>query len=163
MHRHHWSYAVLVLLVGLIVPLAFAGRSVTAATASPADTVRAFYERHFAQGLAFTEENVAAQVPWFAPNLYTSLIAELRKPSSPDEGPRINGDPLTDTQEYPTSFKIRGIETARNTATRMVHFALPVGGHVVRVLLTRIGHNWRITDFRYEGGLSLRRLLRDGA
>ncbi|MBK7975414.1 MAG: DUF3828 domain-containing protein [Deltaproteobacteria bacterium] len=64
--------------------------------------VRTFYTYHLKHDMSFTEGTVAKRKEWLAPDFYRLLLAEVRRPTEPGEAPFVNGDPFTDSQEYPT-------------------------------------------------------------
>jgi len=124
------------------------------------EVVEVFYAAHFAGDMGFTQSSISAKEQWLAPDLYTLLLAELQRPASPDEAPFMNGDPFTDTQEYPSSFRIGDVERMGDTATVTVHLPLPGGdARRMKVDLVRLEIGWRIADLFYEDGSSLRQLL----
>lgn len=145
----------------LLVMGAFASQgSNNTDSASPEDVVRAFYTFHFAHDMAFTADGISARAPWLAPDLAALCRSYMASPSSPDEVPTIDGDPFTDSQEYPTSFKIGKTVRKKDRADVLVEFAGEGGPQrSVHVLLKNIKGAWRLSDIRYESGPSFRALL----
>lgn len=127
----------------------------------PAAVVREFYAFHFAHDMAFTRAAVRARSRWLAPDLLAHIGAYFARPSDPNEVPDIDGDPFTDSQEYPRSFQVGVARIVGDTARVPVAMLWPEGDRrMVRVLLVRVGGAWRITDLRYANGEpSLRELL----
>ena len=126
----------------------------------PAAVVKTFYTFHFAHDMAFTEKGLTARASWLAPDLTTLCRAYFSRPSSPDEVPDIDGDPFTDSQEYPTSFKIEKTVGAKDHAEVKVVFSGGGGSrHSINVVLKKVEGAWRISDILYESGPSFRELL----
>jgi hypothetical protein len=93
------------------------------------------------------------------PDLLALCRAYFAAPSPADEPPEIDGDPFTDSQEYPTSFRVGAAAIAGDTALVPVTFSWTGGDHrVVTVVLVARGR-WRIADVRYERGETLREEL----
>src|SRR6266536_1398959 len=69
-------------------------------------TVRAFYKFHFSHDQTFTPKTLVRRRKWLTPELYDLLRYELERDTPKDEPPEIEGDPFTDSQEGPTSFRI---------------------------------------------------------
>ena len=155
---------------GLIVPVilligasaAGGGDASPTAPPAPAAVVQAFYTQHFAHDMAFTEASVQAKAVWLAPDLVERCRTYLKKPVSPDEVPDINGDPFTDSQEYPTSFRV-GKPTISGTSARVpVVLSWKGRTRTIVVQLAQLEGKWLISDFAYDSG-SLRALLSSGS
>jgi hypothetical protein len=120
----------LVLLIGpLFTVLFIVGNSVLAQTPKPEDaalrSVRAFYTYHLAHNKDFTVRNIQLRKRFLTPELYGLLIKELKRQAAeskahPDEAPDYEGDPLTDSQEYPDSFRVGKAEMAGDVAKVIV-------------------------------------------
>ncbi|HEX9147704.1 MAG TPA: hypothetical protein VF958_00955 [Thermoanaerobaculia bacterium] len=95
---------------------------------TPSATVRAFYAFHFAHDMAFTPESVRVKNRWLAPVLVDLCESYFRRPASSEEVPEIDGDPFTDSQEYPKRFRVG---------------AARVSGEAARVPVTCIGRTDR--------------------
>lgn len=134
------------------------------ADTSPAGVVQAFYAFHFSHDMGFDRAAVRARSRWISPDLLAHIGAYFARPSDPNEVPDIDGDPFTDSQEYPRSFQVGVARTQGDTARVPVAMLWPEGDRrVVRVLLVRVSGAWRITDLRYANGEpSLRELLDKG-
>jgi hypothetical protein len=109
--------------------------------------------------MAFDSTNVQAMRFRLTDALYTSSMRYLAKPASPDEAPEMDGDPFTDTQEYPTRFAVGTAVVRGNAATVPVQFADAFSQRVLRYILTRDRSGWRIADVRYDHGPTLRTQL----
>jgi len=152
--------------VGILVgpgacPLpAAAGASSSPAATSPAvSVVHAFYTFHFSHGMGFTEEGVRARAAWLAPDLLAKCAAYFKKPAAKDEVPDIDGDPFTDSQEYPGSFRVGQARTSGSVAMVPVVLSWPDRERRVQVELHAVRGSWKISDLIYEGGESFRQLL----
>ncbi len=133
------------------------------ATASPVAIVRAFYTYHFAHDMAFTEASVRAKSEWLAPELVDRCQAYFRKPVRRDEVPDVDGDPFTDSQEYPKSFSVGQPRISETMVRVPVALSWPDRHRTIRVQLKLLQGSWRITDITYGGVRSLRALLSSGS
>ena len=86
-----------------------------AQTAGPQDealrAVRSFYAFHLAHNKGFTVRNVQLRKRFLTAEFYELLLKELKRQaadskSHPDEVPDFDGDPFTDSQEYPDSYRV---------------------------------------------------------
>jgi hypothetical protein len=77
-----------------------------AAPAPPTRVVAAFYRYHFTHDMAFTPTSVGVKRAWLAPELLDLCKAYFKKPVPADDVPEIDGDPFTDSQEYPKLFRV---------------------------------------------------------
>jgi hypothetical protein len=146
------------LVVGLLASCATAVAA--GPSASPAEVVSALYGHHLAHDMAFTPAGIAERSRWLTPDLVALCRAYFAKPTSPDEVPDINGDPFTDSQEYPTGFRVGPAERDGDRATVPVILSWPGGAtRTVRVRVARSGDTWLVSDVLYESGPSLRQLL----
>jgi hypothetical protein len=103
------------LLIGIALILSLGAKDSAAAQKSnsrdPAlSLVRSFYQFHFAHNKDFTARNVQQRKRWLTPELYKLLLDKLKRQAQeskahPDEAPDFEGDPFTDSQEYPDSFR----------------------------------------------------------
>jgi hypothetical protein len=98
--------------------------------------------------------------------LSTELAAQIdsyfKQPLPADEPPPINGDPFTNSQEYPERFTIAGGETAADTARVRVIFRVGQRNRPMDVMLRRVADHWLVDDLRYEDGMTFRELLSTG-
>lgn len=136
-------------------------------SATPAGVVRAFYTHHFSHDMGLTERTLRAKRAWLVPELYDLLVYERRRPLPPDEVPYLNGDPFTDSQEYPTSFRVGRATAAARSAEVEVTFDWKSEGRVVAqrqytLILLRLSNGWKIADIiSRDGGSSLITRLRE--
>jgi len=82
------------------------------------------------------------------------------QPASADEVPVINGDPFTDSQEYPTRFAVNKASVRGSSAEVPVRFADAYRNRNVTYLLVRERGVWRLDDLVYEQGETLQGLLK---
>ncbi len=127
---------------------------------TPAEIVQELLITHFTHEMAFTRESVALKRAFLSARLQAAADIYLAKPSSPDEVPDIDGDPFTDTQEYPDRFTLGAARTRGRRATVAVHFAGDQLKRRVTYLLVREGRRWLIDDLVDERGESLQAVLR---
>ncbi len=149
------------LLIGFLALGSAASRAEP--TATPAAVVTALYKHHLAHDMAFTPAAVAERSKWLAPDLLATCRAYFARPKPPDEVPDIDGDPFTDSQEYPTRFRLGETEQGADRAVVPVVLSWPGGAtRTVHVHLARIHDAWLVTDVAYASGPSLRTLLGEG-
>lgn len=126
----------------------------------PAKAVREFYEFHFAQDMGFTPESVREREKWLAPDLVALCDAYFQRPSSPEEVPAIDGDPFTNSQEYPKTFRVGTARVTGEVARVPVRLYWSAGPpRSVTVHLVRIAGKWMIWDVIPASGPSFRKLL----
>ena len=86
-----------------------------------AKAVRSFYAYHLAHNKDFTVRNIQLRKRFLTAELYGLLLKELKRQAAeskahPDEAPEFEGDPLTDSQEYPDSFRVGKAEVSGDVA-----------------------------------------------
>jgi Protein of unknown function (DUF3828) len=129
-------------------------------TATPGDSVQSFYGFHVTHEMGFSKEAVSQRKAWLSPDLLSLCRKYFLRPSSPDEVPPIDGDPFTDSQEYPTAFRVEKVRLSRGIATVAVSFSGPEAQKgSVHVVLVPVKGEWLIHDVRYVSGPSFRTLL----
>lgn len=122
--------------------------------------VRAFYAYHITHNTGFTLAAVRRRAKWMSPGLLARCRSYFAGPRQPDEVPPIDGDPFTDSQEYPGAFRVGPATVAGDTARVNVTLTWAGGDQrTVTVLLVPTGGEWRIDDVRSGTGPSLRELL----
>lgn len=130
-----------------------------APAASPAGVVQRLLERHFAGDMGFDKASVATKKRWLSEGLSARIARYFARPTSPNEAPVIDGDPFTDSQEYPTRFSVSDGVVAGDRATVAVRFA---DGHRVRpvtYVLRRERGAWVVDDVRYDKSRDFSTLL----
>ena len=75
--------------------------------------------------------------------------------------PPINGDPFTNTQEYPTTFQVG--EAVMDGVRANVPVVMTIGPtrRTVRAQVVRQGSGWLVDDLIYEDGSTFRALLKE--
>lgn len=129
------------------------------AARTPEEIVQELLVGHFTHDMAFTPASVALKATYLSAGLRTRIAAWFALPTSPDEVPTIDGDPFTDTQEYPDRFTL---DTSRTQAARQVvpvHFADDNTRRRVDYLLVIEGGRWVVDDVIDERGVALQTLL----
>ncbi|HSB12303.1 MAG TPA: DUF3828 domain-containing protein [Blastocatellia bacterium] len=159
--------------IALILTLASlpAGAQKAAAAPTANVAVSSFYTFHLARNKDFNLRNVQLRKRFLTPELYGLLVKELNRQAAyskahPDEAPYFEGDPFTDSQEYPDSFRVGTVvangdrakatvtldwsaKTSRGTDTRKI-----------TVELARTAGAWLIDDIINGDGSSLRAELK---
>jgi hypothetical protein len=148
----------LVLLL-VVVMAAAAVRAGAAPEREATAVVRECYAHHFATDMALTEASVRAKAPWLSADLLAACLAYLARPSPPDEVPSIDGDPFTDSQDYPRSFRVG--RATLDGATGRVPVTLTWSRERRRVVavVALVDGSWRITDLEYPDGRTLSAML----
>jgi hypothetical protein len=126
---------------------------------SPAGVVQRLLERHFAGDMSFDRKSVATKERFLSEGLSARIARYFSRPTSPNEAPVIDGDPFTDSQEYPARFTVTEGVVAGNRASVLVRFA---EGHRVRpvtYVLRRERGGWRVDDVRYDAARDFTTLL----
>jgi hypothetical protein len=131
-----------------------------AKAATPAEIVQELLVTHFTHDMGFTRESVARKRAFLSAALQTSIARYLAAPQPQDEAPDINGDPFTDTQEYPDRFTLGPPRTSGTRTIVPVQFADAHAKRRVDYVLVRDGARWAVDDLVDERGGSLRDLLR---
>jgi hypothetical protein len=133
-----------------------------------AATVRAFYAFHFKHDFDYTEQGLKRRRRWLDAELYKLLISESKKSqksTEQNEAPDLNGDPFTNSQEYPTGYRIGKSEQAAKEATVEVILVWKEKNKVIdekriRVQLARSAEGWKITNIIAEGDDDLVKFLK---
>jgi hypothetical protein len=135
------------------------GSGTRAREGSPEHAVQRLLEQHFAGSMSFDEAHWTALERWLSQPLKQS-IASYREAGWPlDEVPPINGDPLSDSQEYPTRFAVGPARIAGAGASLEVEFADAHVRRRLRYLLVLEDAHWRVDDVIAVDGTPLRELL----
>ena len=130
-----------------------------AGDATPEHIVQAMLERHFAGDMGFSRESVAAKREFLSDSLQASIAAYFAHPHPADEPPPINGDPITDAQEYPVLFSVQAARREGDLVLVPVRYDDGYRSRQVQFVLRQAGDAWRIDDLRYEYGGTLREAL----
>ena len=124
--------------------------------------VRACYRWHFSHDKAFTDRSVHQKERWLAPDLLTACSAYLARTAGHEGAPSIEGDPFTDSQEYPRSHRVGTANIDGGVASVPVTMIWRHERRIVTVKLRQIDGAWRISDLVPEGTPPLTSLLMDG-
>lgn len=130
-----------------------------APSGSPEHAVQSLLEAHFAGRMGFDEAHWSGLEAWLSAGLRDSIAAYRTAPWPVDEVPPINGDPLTDSQEYPTRFAVGSALVEGDRAMLEVAFADAYVRRRLRYLLVREGARWQVDDVVGEDGSRLSTLL----
>lgn len=131
-----------------------------AAAASPDAVVVALLRAHMTGDMGFSRASIEAKRPFLSPELARAADGYLARPAAADEVPAIDGDPFTDTQEYPSRFALGAVAAEGDAASVSVVFRDGARERAVRFVLRRGGAGWLVDDVGFEGGGTLRELLR---
>ncbi|MEW6127427.1 MAG: DUF3828 domain-containing protein [Acidobacteriota bacterium] len=138
------------LLLVIFFSFAISGKS-NPVQAGATATVKAFYAYHFAHKFDYSKRGLLQRRKWLDDTLYKLLVAEVSKPTKADEAPEMNGDPFTNSQEYPTTFRIGNTNESAAKATIQVIFIWKEQGKViderpVDVELVKNKNLWKIAN-----------------
>ena len=130
-----------------------------AADATPEHAVQRMLEHHFAGDMGYTPETVATRREFLTPSLQEAIANYFAQPHPADEPPPINGDPITDSQEYPVLFSVQAARAEGEITLVPVRYDDGYRSRLVQFVLRRAQDGWRIDDLRYEYGGTLRGAL----
>jgi hypothetical protein len=128
----------------------------------PDAVVLALLTEHMTHDMGFTVETAQRKRRFLSTELAAQIDSYFKQPLPADEPPPINGDPFTNSQEYPERFTIAGGETAADTARVRVIFRVGQRNRPMDVMLRRVADHWLVDDLRYEDGMTFRELLSTG-
>lgn len=126
---------------------------------TPSGVMQRFLEAHFAGDMGFDAATVAAKRQYLSTALFALMKKYFAKPVPKDEVPDIDGDPFTNSQDYPARFSVGAAATTANSSTVRVKFSDAHYTENVTFLLTKEGGAWRVDDVRYNDNSTLRTLL----
>jgi hypothetical protein len=117
---------------------------------SPAEVTNALYKTAM-KNFGFSVDTIKAEKPWLAPDLYSHMMKEAKKPVAKGDAPDIEGDVFLNSQEDIDSFKV-GKETI-DQRTAKVEVTVKVGGEKKQyiVLLKQVDGAWKVSDVNYGG------------
>ncbi len=119
---------------------------------SPEGALQSLLERHFGGSMGLDSTAIQRLSPFLSASLARRIADYLAVPASPDEAPVIDGDPFTDSQEYPTRFSVQRGTVSGDRATVPVRFADGYASRTLRYQLRSGAQGWRVNDIRYEHG-----------
>jgi hypothetical protein len=135
----------------------------TASDGSPEAVTLDLLRDHMTHDMAFTEATIRHKAGYLSAGLLQAIAGYFALPDSPEEAPAINGDPFTDSQEYPASFVLGEAAVQGSRATVPVLFQDFDRQKRVEMVLQHAGSGWLIDDLRFADGMTLRDLLQSGA
>lgn len=127
---------------------------------SPEAAVLELLRQHMLRDMAFTKGSAARKASTLTESLTRAIAAYFARPVPRDEPPVINGDPFTDSQEYPTGFTLGAVSRAGLRAAVPVRFDEEGRSKVVEYRLQLSGRTWRVDDLHYPDGTTFRGLLK---
>lgn len=130
-----------------------------AAADSPEGVAERLLEAHFGADMGFSQATLANKAAFLSAGLRQAIDAYFAKPQPQDEVPAIDGDPFTDSQEYPTRFAVQRANIANDGAEVEVVFADAARRARLVYRLIREAGVWRLDDIAYPNGKRLRGLL----
>lgn len=139
------------LLMLMILPFCGTANKTFAKPQDATAAVKAFYGYHFAHKFDYSKRGLLQRRKWLDDTLYKLLVAEVSKPTKPDEAPDMNGDPFTNSQEYPNEFRIGNAREEASKATIQVVFIWKEKGKVIEerpvdVELLKSKTGWKIAN-----------------
>ena len=113
MHLHFSRRSISTVAVMLALLPIHSAFSQLQTSATPEAVVQSFYRFHFSHNMDFSRQNVQRRRQWLSPQLLGLLINEFHREDEyarahPKESfvPYMEGDPFTNSQEYPSSFRV---------------------------------------------------------
>jgi hypothetical protein len=126
---------------------------------TPAEVVQELLVAHFTHGMGFTADSVARKRDFLSAALRSRIARYMARPKSADTVPDINGDPFTDSQEYPDRFTLGATQVSSQEAVVPVNFADAHSKRRLDYVLVQESTSWVVDDIRHARGQSLRTLL----
>ncbi|MDP3089412.1 MAG: hypothetical protein Q8N04_01945 [Nitrospira sp.] len=127
---------------------------------SPEAAVLELLRQHMTRDMAFTKGSVAKKASMLTDSLTKAIAAYFARPVPQDEVPVINGDPFTNSQEYPTGFTVGAVLRVGSRATVPVRFDEEGRYKLVEYRLQLSGTTWGVDDLHYPDGATFRGLLK---
>jgi hypothetical protein len=144
----------LVLAIALcgLLPVAGLAQLSNKSSQAAVATVKAFYGFHFKNKFDYSNKGLRQRQRWLDAKLYRLLLAEDKKAKSKKaEAPELNGDPFTNSQEYPNAFRVGDTREEYGKAFVEVVFVWQEKGKVIdersiEVELAKSGNLWKISN-----------------
>ena len=147
----------LLLFLGLISIVLYINAAFTQphGVVAPAEVVRSIYRYHLSHNMHYTRKNVQRRKQWLSPTLLQLLMNEFRREEQyakahPKESfvPYMEGDPFTNSQEYPTSFRVGKTVLSDDKANVTVLLLWKAGGDKrnLEIQLVKLDSGWVITN-----------------
>lgn len=126
-----------------------------ASAASPEGVVQRFLEAHFAGDMGFWPSAIDGKRGYFTKALNEKMTAYFGRITDPDEAPEIDGDPFTDSQDYPARFFVRSDDKAKTGVLVPVDYSDAFTRKTVGYSMKREGGRWLIDDLLFEDNITL--------
>ena len=130
-----------------------------AAAGTPEHVVHALLQDHYAHELEFSPERAIAQRAWLGDALQAKIAKYFAQDFPEGDAPPINGDPFTDSQDYPPVFSVREAAVTGDTAVVPVRFDSGHESREARYRLRKSGAGWRLEDIEYSHDTPFTKLL----
>jgi hypothetical protein len=136
----------------LFLPVVGVSQLSNKSSADAAASVKAFYTFHFKNKFDYSAQGLKRRQRWLDAKLYRLLLAEDKKAKAKkDEAPELNGDPFTNSQEYPNTFRIGDTRQEYEKAFVEVVFVWQEKGKVIdersiEVELAKARTLWKISN-----------------
>jgi hypothetical protein len=130
-----------------------------AAPDAPSGVVQRLLELHYGGAMGFTPATVDAKRRFLTQALVRDTADYFDRPVPPDDVPVLNGDPFTDSQEYPTRFAVSDADVEAGSARVPVRFADAWREYVLEFHLVRGVDGWQVDDVLDREHRSLRAVL----
>jgi hypothetical protein len=142
-------------LDNIVWTLARAGRD-----ESPEAAVLELMRVHLGHDMRFDPATVAHKRAQLTRGLRNAIAGYFRRPLPAGEVPPIDGDPFTDSQEYPARFALGRARLDNARAAVPVRWQDDSRSWVVEVLLLEEDGRWRVDDLNYGRAQGFRALLK---
>jgi hypothetical protein len=147
-------YGKLFVTLLIFLPVVSFSQLADKASADAAATVKAFYTFHFKNKFDYSRQGLRQRQRWLDATLYQLLLAELKRSDAStkkNEAPELNGDPFTNSQEYPNSFRIGDTRQEYAKAIVEIVFVWQDKGKVtdeksIEVELSKAKTVWKISN-----------------
>lgn len=156
---HRVDQAHLLLALDNVIYTLSRSAGATAADGAPEAFAQALLEAHFSTDMGFSQTHWQALEPRLSSALRARLARYFAQAFPADEVPPINGDPLTDSQEYPTRFQVDAATLQADRAEVPVSMQDGWQARALRLQLVREQGQWRLDDIVYERGERFSELL----
>ena len=130
-----------------------------AASSAPEGVVEALLERHFNGDMGFEEAAAANKKPYLTRSLSGAINAYFKRDFPADEVPPIDGDPYTDSQDYPARFAVGKGAITGGRADVPVDVSDAYSKRRLVFRMARESGRWRLDDIGYDDGRSFKDML----
>jgi len=130
-----------------------------ASSRSAEGVVQRFLEAHFDGDMGFSPASLEGKRAFLTGALLEKIDAYFARPRAPDAAPPVNGDPFTDSQEYPARFAVLRDDKKLKGVAVEVEFADAFRERTVVYEMARENRRWLISDLKFDDGRKLSELL----